>query len=111
MENNLTSLNKCVKHISNGWLTGLTIFTLGIITVPYLKSFFDLSFFHTKKKYAIAIKQNCNNLNLIELINYRDKLIHHDKLITFYWKYANIIFVTSITGITIFAYRNIIKKN
>lgn len=105
MSYNTSSVNNFGFHMSNGLITGLTILTFGIISVPYLSGILDLKLQHIKTKYALEIKEIDNNINVRELINYHDKLISH------YWKYANFVFITSITGITIFAYKNIIKKN
>jgi len=90
-----TSLENMSINISNSFIIGCTILTGGIISANYLNCINNLQLIHMKNKNAKILKQFDTTINLIDSINYEDKLI------SYYWRHHNIAFILGIAGITL----------
>ena len=51
-----SSLEKCFADISNGWIIGCSILTVGMITSAYINSISNISLLHMKHKYRSEMK-------------------------------------------------------
>lgn len=98
-----TSLENMSINISNSIIIGTSILTLGIISTPYLNHINSLQLFHMKYKNRMIIKQSDTSINLIDLINYENKLINK------YWYRFNIAFILGITGISLVVRKCLLK--
>ena len=101
---NNSILEKHVFKISKNWILGCSILSSGIIVHSYLNSIGNIPLLHMKYKYRLELQQIEKNINLI------DKIENLEKMILSCWKYYNIIFVMSISGLSYIVSRIINKK-
>jgi hypothetical protein len=91
---NASSIEKMTNHISNSWILSCSILSCGILTCAYLNGISNIA------------KNRLNRLELeypMELVC--EKMKKEDKLISYYWNIYKVVFITSITGLSIIALR------
>ena len=88
-------MNIALNNISNGWIIGCSILTCGIMTCSYLDGINNILLIHIKRKFKLQLQE-------IDTSN-------EDKLISYYWKHSNIMYVTGITGLTIIVLNSMLK--
>ena len=91
-------------NISNGWIVGCSILTCGMMTHAYLAGISNLPIIHMKRKYRLELQQIEKTMDLTE------EIIKEDKIISYYWKHYTLVFMMGISGISVVAFRSIIKK-
>jgi len=101
---NNSSLEKLSVNISNSWIIGCSLLTYGIISSSYLNGISNLSLIHMKRKFKFDLQQIEHSIDLTT------KMKNEDKIISYYWKHYNIVFITGITGISLIAFNTIFKK-
>ena len=102
---NTFNLEKLVTNMSRSWIIGCSILTYGIINSAYLNGISKLSLLHTKRKYKLEL-QKIENYN----IDLTDKIKTEDKIISYYWKHINIVFMIGITCVSIVVFRSRLVK-
>jgi len=88
--------------ISKSWIISCSILTGGIITCAYLNGLSNLPIIHMKRKYRLELEQPT------ELIETNIK--EENKIISYYWKHYNFVFIMGISGISVIMYRTLVKK-
>lgn len=92
MNNNI--LEKLGVNVSKSWIVGCSILSCGIMTHAYLNGISNIPLAHMKYKYRLEIQQ------IEKKIDLSDKIKNEEKIISYYWRYYNIIFMMGITGLS-----------
>jgi hypothetical protein len=90
-------MNKCITNINNGWIIGCSLLTCGILTSSYLNGINAIQCLYMKYKHKKEMELIADN--------------YEDKLISYYSKYYNIVFILGITGISALAIRSTLAIN
>ena len=101
---NNSSLEKLSVNISNGWVLGCSILTCGMMSYAYLNGIGELPLIHMKRKYKLELQQMEKSTDL------REEIMNEDKIISYYWKYYTLVFMTGISGISFVTFLSIVKK-
>jgi hypothetical protein len=91
--------------ISKSWIISCSILTGGIMTCAYLNSLSNLPLIHMKRKYRLELEQIKKSTNLIET-----NIKEENKIISYYWKHYNFVFIMGISGLSIIMFRTLVKK-
>lgn len=81
---NASSLEKLSIHISNSWILGCSVLSCGIITCAYLNCISNIS---------IQTRLELQNPNVLK------------KEDAYYWNIYKVVFITSMTGLSVIALR------
>ena len=90
-------LEKLGLNISNSWVVGCSILSCGIMTHSYLNCISNIPLAHMKNKNRLELQE------IEKKIDLSDKIKNEEKIISYYWKYYNIIFMMGITGLSFIA--------
>ena len=90
---NASSIEKMTNHISNSWILSCSILSCGILTCAYLNGISNIAMKH-KNRLEL---QNPNGMDLV-----CEKMKKED---AYYWNIYKVVFITSITGLSIIALR------
>ena len=75
------------------------------MTCAYLNGLSYLPLIHMKRKYRLELEQIEKSTDLIET-----KIKEENKIISYYCKHYNFVFIMGISGISVIMFRTLFKK-
>ena len=100
---NNSSLEKLSVNLSYGWILGCSILSCGMMSYTYLNGIGELPRIHMKRKYRLELQQMKKSTDL------RKEIMNEDKIISYYWNYYTLVFITGISGISFVTFISIKK--
>ena len=95
---NASSIEKMTNHISNSWILSCSFLSCGIMTCAYLNCIRNIPLMYMKRKNRLEL-QNPMTMELV-----CEKMKKEDD---YYWNIYKVVFITSMTGLSVITLRAI----
>jgi hypothetical protein len=92
-------------NMSNSWILGCSLLSCGMMTYAYLDCLSNLPIIHMKRKYRLQLQEIKKSCDL------QDQIKEEERIIAYYWKHYNIVFMLGITGVSFIALKSRFIKN